>query len=131
MKTPDGEELTCCGEPWIAEYTRRARAMMRTYVDGGKRALVWLNVPIPRNEERRPIAQAVNVALARAVMGVQRAAVLDVAEIFTPGGVYRDAMTVRGRSVRVREADGVHLSPAGASIAARAVIEQLERFGVV
>ena len=131
MKTPAGAEVTCCGEPWIAEYTRRARTMMRTYLDGGKRALVWLNVPIPRNDERKPIAQAVNVGLARAVQGLDRAAVVDAAEIFTPGGVYRDAMTHGGRTVRVRESDGVHLSPDGAAIAVRAVIEQLERFGVV
>jgi hypothetical protein len=130
MKTRAGDEVVCCGEPWIAEFARRSRHVFEAYRRGG-RAVVWLNVPIARDSERRTINLAVNAALARAVQGLERAALVDAAKIFTPGGVYRDAMTDRGRSVRVREPDGVHLSPEGAAIAVRAVVEQLERLGVV
>ncbi len=129
MKTPAGAQVACCDEPWIAEYARRARGVFRTYLREG--AVVWLNVPIAKDPQRKPINEAVNAAVARAAQGLDRAAVVDAAAIFTPGGVYRDVMTDRGRSVRVRESDGVHLSPDGAAIAVRAVLEQLERLGVV
>ena len=38
--------------------------------------------------------------------------------LFTPHG-YREVMRYRGRDVRVREADGIHLNVAGTAIAAR------------
>lgn len=130
MRTPDGTEVVCCGEAWVAEYARRARRAMKGYREGG-RAVIWLNVPVARDSRRNPAVHAVNAALRRAVAGLDRAALLDMAELFTPGGVYRDSMTVGGRRVRVRQSDGVHLSADGASIAARAVARKLEQLGVV
>lgn len=129
MKTPGGAEVECCGEPWVAEYARRARRTMRAYLRSGP--VLWLNVPAARDPKRKPSVDAVNAGLARAAKGLDRARVLDMAALFTPGGVYRDTMEDRGRSVRVRQSDGVHLSAAGAAIAVRSVVEQLERLGVV
>ena len=53
--------------------------------------------------------------------------VLDMSELFTPGGDYRDAMTVDGRRQIVREADGVHLNGTGAGIAAEVVLDAVRR----
>ena len=122
--------VRCCGERWIAAYAHRARRAMKTYLRR-RGAVVWMNVPAAKDARRKPYSDAVNAGLARAVSGLHRAAVLDMAALFTPGGVYREYMTDRGRRVRVRQADGVHLSAAGAAIAVRAVVAQLERFGVV
>jgi lysophospholipase L1-like esterase len=122
MEVPGGSEVECCGEPWVAEYARRVRAAMRTYLRAGP--VVWLNVPPPRDPRRQAAVDAVNAALARAVQGLERAAVVDVASVFAP---YTDFLD----GVRVRERDGVHLSPAGAAIAARLVMRRLERLGVV
>ena len=36
-----------------------------------------------------------------------------MAPLFTPGGIYRDAMTVGGSETIVRQPDGVHLNEAG------------------
>ena len=44
--------------------------------------------------------------------------------LFTPAG-YREFMPYRGRDVRVREGDGIHLNVAGTAIAARAVAQAL------
>ena len=52
---------------------------------------------------------------------------IDLARIFTPGGRYRESMPIGGRTVRVRQADGVHLSTAGASLAASVMIRTLRR----
>jgi len=51
---------------------------------------------------------------------------LDV--LLTPGDRYRDAVPVGGRSVRVRAADGIHLSVAGARYVAGVVVATLQRF---
>jgi hypothetical protein len=53
--------------------------------------------------------------------------VLDITELFTPGGRYRDAMTVDGRQRIVRDADGVHLNETGAGLAADKVLEAVHR----
>ncbi len=50
---------------------------------------------------------------------------IDLAKVFTPGGVFRKTMVFRGRRRTVRQGDGVHLSTAGASIAATLIIERL------
>ncbi len=50
---------------------------------------------------------------------------IDLAKVFTPGGVFRNTMVFRGRRRTVRQGDGVHLSTAGASIAATLIIERL------
>jgi lysophospholipase L1-like esterase len=131
LTTADGAVVPCCSEQWIAEYARRARRAMKAYLRRRGGAVIWMNVPATKDPKRKASNDAVNAGLARAVTGLHRAAVLDMAALFTPGGVYRDYMTDRGVRVRVRQADGVHLSSAGAAIAVRAVLAQLERFGVI
>jgi lysophospholipase L1-like esterase len=131
LATPGGDVVPCCGEKWIAEYAHRARRAMKAYLRRRGGAVVWMNVPAAKDPKRKPANDAVNAALARAVTGLKRAAVLDTAALFTPDGAYRKYMHDHGVRVRVREADGVHLSPAGAAIAVRAVLAQLERFRVV
>jgi hypothetical protein len=69
---------------------------------------------------------AVDAALSRGAAGLRHVAVVDIASVFTPRGVYRSSIVVDGRSVKVRNPDGVHLSPAGAAIAARDAIRALE-----
>jgi hypothetical protein len=38
LRLSDEAQLECCGPDWIAEYTRRVRAMMKTYRRGGRDA---------------------------------------------------------------------------------------------
>ena len=53
------------------------------------------------------------------------ARVIDLVPVFTPGGRFRQHVTFRGQDVNARQADGVHLSVAGASIAATLLIDRL------
>jgi lysophospholipase L1-like esterase len=53
--------------------------------------------------------------------------VLDTVPIFTPGFVYRDAMTVGGQATIVRLPDGIHLNDAGSNLAADAVLAAVRR----
>ena len=52
---------------------------------------------------------------------------LDIVPIFTPGDVYRDAMTVNGQPTIVRESDGIHLNDAGSALAAKFVLAAIDR----
>ena len=118
----------CCGEAWVAEYARRARAMMATYGRGGRTRVYWLLLPTPRRGFFRETFPAVNAGIRRAAAEARRdVRVIDLVEVFTPGGRYRDSMRIGARVVRVRQADGVHLNTAGASLAASVIIRTLRR----
>ena len=118
--------IGCCGRPWIAEYARRARAMMRTYARGGRARVIWLLLPGARENPFQSLFRAVNAGLRRAARGLEDdVRLIDLGEVFTPGGHYRERMEVGGKVVKVRNGDGVHLSPAGASLVANLLIRTL------
>ena len=114
----------CCGAAWIAEYSNRVRAIMQTFLRDGRGRVVWLTPPEPRWGARAEITHVVNVAVERAAAGLKGVEVIRIDLMFSPNG-YQDVMTYRGRQVRVRESDGVHLSVAGTAIAAKAVVKAI------
>jgi hypothetical protein len=118
----------CCGAAWIAEYARRARAMMRTYARGGRGRVYWLLLPAARGGIFRETFPAVNAALRAAARGLaDDVRLIELDEVFTPGGRYRASMRIGGRRVRVRQSDGVHLNARGAALAAELVVRALRR----
>jgi len=127
MRTPDGTMRACCDELWAAEYSRRARVMMKTYIRQGRGRVVWLTMPTPRNAALAAVTAVVNRALARADDGLAGARVVRLDLLLAPNG-YREYMPYRGQTVRVRQTDGMHLTATGASIAAEAVAKTLRRF---
>jgi hypothetical protein len=116
----------CCNAAWVTEYARRVEKMMRSYRRHGRSVVYWLTLPAPRSPAFAKIFSPVNEAIRRAGKrfntGVR---VIDMAKVFTPGGVFRKRMRFHGHTQTVRQADGVHLSVAGASIAATIIIERL------
>jgi hypothetical protein len=124
LPAPDGSLAACCGSGWIAAYTRRVREMMLTYRRKGRGRVIWLTLPIPKG--KRDVADAVNLSIIAASAGLPRVTVLRLHEVFSPNG-FRDVMPYRGRDVRVREADGIHLNVAGTAIAAKLVAAELRR----
>jgi lysophospholipase L1-like esterase len=128
MPGPDGEDIECCGVAWAAAYANRVRRMMNTYRQGGQARVYWLTLPMPRDGDLAEVARVVNAAIEVAAQPFRaQVRVLDMAELFTPGGRYRDAMEVDGRRRIVRDADGVHLNGAGAELAAERVLEAVRR----
>lgn len=126
MRTPSRQVVHCCGEAWIDEYARRARAMMSAYAARGAGRVYWLTLPAPRSESRRAFNAAANEAMRRAARTSRHVRLVAFDHVFTPGFRYRDVMQVQGRAVRVRADDGIHLSVAGASIAASILIGALK-----
>jgi len=126
MKTPRGASVACCGDGWVAEYARRVEAMMRSYLRGGRSYVYWMTLPAPNRSDFARVYRAVNVAIKRAARVVGRGVrVIDLVPVFTPGFVFRQHVTFRGKTVDARQGDGVHLTIAGASIAATLLIDRL------
>jgi hypothetical protein len=126
MTTPAGATMVCCDGSWVVEYSRRVRAMMTTYVGGGAGRVFWLTVPLPRLAARLPVSRAVNDAIVRAGAGQPGVTVLRMDLLFSPNG-YQDAIRYRGRRVRVREVDAIHLNVPGSAIAAQVVADAIGR----
>jgi lysophospholipase L1-like esterase len=124
LRARDGTRQECCGAAWIAEYTRRVRAMMKTYLRHGRARVLWLTLPIPKGP--REVTDAVNRSVLQAAEGLAGVSVLRMDLVFTPDG-FRDVMPYRGRPVDVREEDGIHLNIAGTAIAAKIVAAALRK----
>jgi len=125
MRSPKGRVAECCGEPWIAEYSRRVEAMMRSYVRGGAGRVLWLTLPAPRDGHFVAVYEPVNQAVRRAAERVPGAAVVAVDELLAPGYRFRETIVRGGREIAVRQDDGIHLSLEGADLAAAAAITAL------
>jgi lysophospholipase L1-like esterase len=126
MTTPDGTSVECCGEPWLAEYVRRVRAMMATYRRKGDGRVLWLTLPLPRGGPKTETITAVNTAIIRAAEGLEGVTVLRMDTIFTPNG-FEEVIRYRGRYIRVRTADGIHLNVSGTAIAAKVIAEAIRK----
>ncbi len=125
-------DAACCTGVWQARYAKRAGRMMRAYARGGQGTVYWLLLPTPRRKAFVPIYAAVNRALRQAAErfpGVVH--LVDLGKVFTPGGRFRQTMTWRGARLTVRQSDGVHLSVAGAGIAAQVVMRRMRADGLI
>jgi hypothetical protein len=122
----------CCAGAWIAAYAERASAMMRAYARGGRGRVYWLLLPAPRASAFARVFRAVDAALRDAARAhPDSVRLIDLGATFTPDGRFHRTIRRNGRSVVVRQGDGVHLNVAGASIAATLIIRALRRDGVL
>ncbi len=127
MKGPEGREAPCCSASWAAIYAGRVRQVMNTYRASGAR-VYWMTLPAPREAARAHIARVVNAAIQVAAQPwAAQVQVVDTVSTFTPGFVYRDAMSVGGKQTIVRQADGIHLNDAGSSLLAGIVLGRLQQ----
>src|SRR4051812_31863200 len=69
MRPRGGPRVVCCGPPWIAEYARRVRRMMRNYARRGRGRILWLTIPAPRDRALVPVRAAVNAGIRQAAAG--------------------------------------------------------------
>ncbi len=126
LRSAAGRRAPCCGAAWVAAYARRVQAMMNTYRRGGRSSVYWLTLPAPRPAGFARIYPQVNAAIKRAARRVRDGVrVIDLGPVFTPGGRFRQTITFRGTTIDARQPDGVHLSAAGANVAATLIIDRL------
>lgn len=124
---PAGERVDCCGEPWIAVYAARVRSIMQSYLRRGRGRVFWLTPPLPRDPVRLQITSAITPAIERAAVGLEGVKVIRVDQLFAPAGVYTEVIRYRGRDVRVRDADGVHLNISGTAIMAQLLAPEIRK----
>jgi lysophospholipase L1-like esterase len=122
MTAPDGTTSKCCGPAWIAEYTRRVRATMRTYLKSGR--VYWATIALSRDPARAAIVRVCNQAFVDAANDLPGVTVLRMDRLFTPNG-YQETIRDGGRAVRIREDDGVHLNASGTAIEAREIAKAI------
>jgi len=132
LRSASGRRAACCGAAWVSAYARRVEAMMRSYRRGGRSRVYWLTLPAPRPASFARIFPRVNAAIERAAKRVgDGVRVIDLVPVFTPGGEFRQTITFRGHTIDARQPDGVHLSIAGASVAASLVVDRLRADGAL
>jgi hypothetical protein len=123
---------SCCGAAWVKGYAARARSMMRSYRRGGRAAVYWLTLPIPRSDKLARVMRAVNRAILRAARragsGVH---VIDMRKVFTPHNRFQQQACYRGRCFDARQPDGVHLSISGSRVAADIIARRLHADRVI
>jgi hypothetical protein len=124
--------VPCCGRGWRRGYAARASRMMRHYARGGLGTTYWNLLPAPRAPNFRRVYRAVNAAIRSAAREhPETVRLVDLPATFTPGYRFRQRISRHGRAVSVRQADGIHLNVAGASIAARLIARRVRRDGLL
>ena len=132
LRSASGRRAPCCGAAWVNAYSRRVEAMMRSYRRGGRSRVYWLTLPAPRPASFARVFPRVNDAIERAARRVgDGVRVIDLVPVFTPGGRFRQTITFHGQTIDARQPDGVHLSSAGASVAATLVVDRLRADGAL
>ncbi|HEV8114589.1 MAG TPA: GDSL-type esterase/lipase family protein, partial [Acidimicrobiales bacterium] len=108
---------------WEAEYQARVGRVLDAVSQPG-RTIVWIGMPVAtanNMEKGRPaMTRAAQAELAKrpGTLFLDSAALLAGAD-----GGYTDVLTIDGEPKRVRAADGFHLTPAGASLLGRSLVE--------
>ncbi|WP_354700176.1 hypothetical protein DSM112329_00440 [Paraconexibacter sp. AEG42_29] len=137
LTTDAGNEAVCCGPAWVAEYSRRLREIMRTFTRDGHSLVYWALLPAPRPTADRPQRpaqwHAVNTAILLAAKTFPDGVIVidKIGNVISPGDVWTESITYKGRSVVVREPDGVHLNKTGTGIAAGIIYRQLAADGML
>ena len=132
LRSRSGRRVNCCGRGWVSAYARRASAMMSSYARHGAGTVYWATLPAPRKASYRAIYRRINAALrdaARRHPGEVH--IVPLARRFTPGYRFRQTIRWGGRTVSVRQGDGIHLNVTGASIAATMIVRAMRRDGVI
>ncbi|MEY2513074.1 MAG: uncharacterized protein QOJ89_432 [bacterium] len=133
LRTAAGETVPCCEAEWIAAYARRARAMMRSYVRGGRGLVYWVLAPAPRGPAAASLVRAQNVAAREAARGLDEgiAVIERIADVLTPQGMFSESIDVAGRRRVVRDPDGVHLTGPGIRVVTNVLTAQLRADGLL
>ena len=128
-----GKRVNCCSRAWTRAYSWRVRRMMRALERRGRSRVYWLTLPAARSHKWNRIYRRVNrgIEIATRIERERGVRIVDMRKVFTPNGHYRRSMRRGGKRVVVRQSDGIHLSRAGARIAARVVTRAMRRDGVL
>jgi uncharacterized protein len=111
---------------WQTEYARRAAVVMRELGSKGRRPVYWVPPPTARDPKYNGIYETQNKAIEQAAAAVPGARYVDIYSTINHGR-YSDELTIDGRRVLARQADGVHFSREGAIVPARLILRTMAK----
>lgn len=114
-------------DQWRDDYTVRVEAMLQTLIGDG-RTVYWVGAPVMKDRAFAERVQDVNDIAAAVVAKHPEAHYVDAYTLLAdPEGKFTLSLPGEdGKSVVVRAGDGVHLTPPGGDVVARAVFEHLD-----
>ncbi len=124
MTTADKKTLSSGTPEWKEEYAVRVRAMLDVILKPN-RQLIWVGIPVMENKHIQKYVPMANEIVRAEVMKREHATFIDTARTLSgPKGEFLIMQPQpTGRSIQVREADGVHPSTTGADMIADQVLE--------
>ena len=132
LRSSSGREVRCCGREWIRLYADRVDQVIDASSRNGRAWVWWLTLPTPRDPRLARRWTRVNTALRlAAAMRPGEVGLINVAAVISPGGKYTDTIQWGGQTLDVRQTDGIHLSDAGAMVAAAMMTDQLRAVGAL
>jgi len=123
LQTPGGKLQTQIGTAaWPPGYEGRVRQMARIAINAGAH-VVWVGLPTVSNWRRWEVIQRQNGIFARVAQSTPNMAYVDTWDRFMgPGNKYSPYLHQNGHVQLVRETDGVHFTPGGYQMIARAAL---------
>ena len=111
---------------WVEGYSQRVDTVLHEATSSGAR-VVWVGMPLMVNPALNTAMQRENAIYERETEGSSAALYVSSIAALDASGVYEtDGEDISGRPVALRTPDGVHLTPAGAGVLARAVIRAID-----
>jgi hypothetical protein len=116
------------GDDWKQEYRTRVGRLM-DLLAAHAATVYWIGQPIARSDRQSERIAVMNEIYRRESATRTAVRYVDAWELFSDAeGDYSDYLPdASGAPVRVRNADGIHLSPAGAALLTEATLEVIER----
>lgn len=129
MKDASGANIPANTSEWTAEYLRRVTTCLDIMSVGGVKLVLWLGQPDMRNPDLQAHIDRVNQIFRDLVPDYPNTVYFDTQRILSrePGKFTMYLPDRDGMPVNVRVSDGSHLSMAGATMVARAVVDMIEK----
>jgi hypothetical protein len=101
---------------WQAEYARRVNRILDATADGTRQVL-WLGVPAVRRPRLNQTKDLINAAVRAAAATHPNVTYVDTGPLIDgPGNSFTTYLAAAGKSITVRESDGIHITLAGAGL---------------
>lgn len=106
---------------WNAAYLKRVGQLFAIGASDGRK-MFWVSVPLMATPGWEPIRILQREAAVR-----HRVFYIDSESVLDPGHAFHLYLRINGTIEQIRTTDGIHLAPAGASLLAQAVMNDLQR----
>ncbi|HMK92467.1 MAG TPA: DUF459 domain-containing protein [Thermoleophilia bacterium] len=125
----DGQVLPNGSRPWLALYHQRVGAAMDTLLRGGATHVYWIGLPVMKDPAFSRTARVLNTVFAHEAAKRPGVTFVDTWRLFLdPSGHYAPYLrNADGELLLMRQADGVHLTLAGASRQGWSIVHRIAR----